>query len=139
MKRILLSASLALALSGTLVLAQSTPAPAAPAGKHFHHHSHDPQQEAAWLSKKLNLSSDQTAKLEPILADRDQKMTALWSNSSITPDEKKQQMRTIHENTKQQLATVLTPDQLEQMKSMHRHHHGAPGQGQPQAAPPAGL
>jgi periplasmic protein CpxP/Spy len=137
MKRILLSASLALALSGTLVLAQSTPAPA-PAGKHFHH-SHNPQQEAAWLSKKLSLSSDQTAKLEPILADRDQKMTALWSNASITPEEKKQQMRTIHESTKQQLATVLTPGQLEQMKSMHHHHHGAPGQGQPQAAPPAGL
>ena len=138
MKRILLSASLALALSGTLVFAQSTPAPA-PAGKHFHHHSRDPQQEAAWLSKKLNLSSDQTAKLEPILADHNQKMTALWSNTSITPEEKKQQMRTIHQNTKQQLATVLTPEQLEQMKSMHHHHHGAPGQGQPQAAPPTGL
>ena len=138
MKRILLSASLALALSGTLVFAQSTTAPA-PAGKHFHHHSHNPQQEAAWLSKKLSLSSDQTAKLEPILADRNQKMTELWSNTSITPEEKKQQMRTIHQNTKQQLATVLTPDQLEQMKSMHHHHHGAPGQGQPLAAPPAGL
>ena len=136
MKRILLSASLALALSGTLVFAQSTTAPA-PAGKHFHHHSHNPQQEAAWLSKKLSLSSDQTAKLEPILADRNQKMTELWSNTSITPEEKKQQMRTIHQNTKQQLATVLTPDQLEQMKSMHHHHHGAPGQ--PLAAPPAGL
>ena len=138
MKRILLSASLALALSGTLVFAQSTTAPS-PAGKHFHHHSHNPQQEAAWLSKKLSLSSDQTAKLEPILADRNQKMTELWSNTSITPEEKKQQMRTIHQNTKQQLATVLTPDQLEQMKSMHHHHHGAPGQGQPLAAPPAGL
>jgi protein CpxP len=139
MKHILLSASLALALSGTLVFAQSTTAPA-PAGKHFHHHSHNPQQEAAWLSKKLSLSSDQTAKLEPILSDRDQKMTALWGNTSITPEEKKQQMRTIHQNTQQQLATVLTPDQLEQMKSMHQHHHhGAPGQGQPQAAPPTGL
>lgn len=139
MKRILVSASLALALSGTLAFAQSTATTPAPTGKHYRHHQHDPQQEAAWLSKKLSLSSDQTAKLEPILADRDQKMTALWSNASITPEEKKQQMRTIHESAKQQLATVLTPGQLEQMKSMHHHHHGAPGQGQPQAAPPAGL
>ena len=139
MKRILLSASLALALSGTLVFAQSTTAPA-PAGKHFHHHSHNPQQEAAWLSKKLSLSSDQTAKLEPILADRNQKMTELWSNTSITPEEKKQQMRTIHQNTKQQLATVLTPDQLEQMKSMHHHQESAARTGiAPQAAPPTGL
>ncbi len=84
MKRILLSASLALALSGSLVFAQSTTTPA-PEGKHFHHHRPNPQQEAAWLSTKLNLSSDQTAKLEPILADRDQKMTALWSNTSTQP------------------------------------------------------
>ena len=143
MKRILLSTSLALVLSGTLAFAQSTTTPPpGPSGKHFHHHQHNPQQEAAWISKKLNLSSDQTAKLEPILADRDQKVTELWSNTSLTSEEKRQQMRTIHENSKQQLATVLTPDQIQQLKSMH-HHRGAPGQSQPQAqpqtAPPVGL
>jgi protein CpxP len=143
MKRILLSTSLALALSGTFAFAQSTTTPSStPAGKHFHHHAHNPQQEAAWLSKKLNLSSDQTAKLEPILADRSQKMAALHSNTSISHEEWKQQARTIHESTQQQLATVLTPEQLEQMKSMRHHRgHGAPNQTQPQTqtAPPAGL
>ena len=138
MKRILLSASLALVLSGTLASAQSTTTPA-PAEKHFRHHSHNPQQEAAWLSKKLNLSPDQTTKLEPILANRNQKMAALRSNTSLSPEELKQQRLAIHQDTKQQLATVLTPDQLQQMKSMHHHHHGAPTQSQPQAAPPAGL
>ncbi len=88
MKRILLSASLALALSGSLVFAQSTTTTPTPEGKHFRHNRPNAQQEAAWLSTKLNLSSDQTAKLEPILADRDQKMTALWSNTSLSPDEK---------------------------------------------------
>jgi protein CpxP len=141
MKRILLSASLALALSGSLVFAQSTTAPA-PEGKHFHHHSPNPQQEAAWLSTKLNLSSDQTAKLEPILADRDQKMSALWSNTSLSPDEKKTQMRTIHQDLKQQLSTVLTPEQLEQMKSLRHGHRGPhhPGsQPNSQAPAPSGL
>jgi protein CpxP len=138
MKRILLSASLVLALSGSLVFAQSTTTPASPAGKHFHHHRPNAQEEAAWLTKKLNLSSDQTAKLEPILADRDQKMSALWSNTSISQDEKKQQMRTIHQDLNQQLSTVLTPEQLEQMKSMHHGHHG-PHHPQSQTPPPSGL
>ncbi len=143
MKRILLSTALALVLSGTLALAQSTESPATTTptgGKHFHQHHHNPQREAAMLSKKLNLSSDQTAKLEPILADRDQKMTAIWSNTSLTPDEKKQQMRAIHQSTKQQLSTVLTPDQLEQLKAL-RHHRGGPNQPQatPQATPAPGL
>lgn len=139
MKRILLSASLVLALSGSLVFAQSTTTPApAPTGKHFHHHRPNAQEEAAWLTKKLNLSSDQTAKLEPILADRDQKMSALWSNTSISQDEKKQQMRTIHQDLNQQLSTLLSPDQIEQMKSMHHGHHG-PHHPQSQTPPPSGL
>jgi Spy/CpxP family protein refolding chaperone len=132
MKRILLSASLALALSGSVVFAQSTTTPT-PTGKHFRHHPPDPQQEAAWLSTKLNLSSDQTAKLEPILADRDQKMSALRSNTSLSPDEKKQQMRALHQDLKQQLSTVLTPEQLEQMKSLRHGHRG------PHQPPPSGL
>jgi protein CpxP len=143
MKRILLSTSLALVLSGTFVFAQSTTTTPSPSEKHYRHHPQDPQQQAAWLSKKLNLSPDQTAKLEPILADRSQKIAALRSNTTISHEEWKQQVRTIHESTKQQLATVLTPDQLQQMKAMHHHRHVAPGQtqpqGQPQAAPPAGL
>lgn len=146
MKRILLSASLVLALSCSLAFAQSAATPT-PTGKHFHHHSHDPQQQAAFLSKKLNLSADQTAKLEPILADRSQKIAALKSNTALSPEDRKQQKLAIHEATNQQLATVLTPDQLQQMNSMHRHHHGAPNQDQPQAqpqaqpqtAPPAGF
>jgi periplasmic protein CpxP/Spy len=137
MKRLLLSTSLALALSTTLVFAQqqdATPAPTANA----HRHAHNPQREAARLSKKLNLTSDQTAKLEPILADRDQKISALRNDTTITPVVMKQQMRAIHKDTKQQLATILTPDQLQQMKAL-RHGHGAPNQAPPSATPPAGL
>jgi periplasmic protein CpxP/Spy len=132
MKRILLSTSLALALSGGLVFAQSTTtAPAAPEGKHFHHHAHNPQQEAAWIGKKLNLSSDQTAKLEPIFADRQQKITALRADTSLTQDQRRQQFRTIHQNTQTQLATVLSPEQIQQLHSMHHAH----GQHQPLQQP----
>jgi Spy/CpxP family protein refolding chaperone len=132
MNRLLLSTSLALALSGSVALAQQaqqseTPAPAAK------YHASNPQRETARLSKKLNLSADQSAKLEPILADRDQKIAALKNNTTIAPVVMQQQMKAIHQQTRQQLSTVLTPDQLQQMKA--HHGHGAPTQTQPLTNP----
>ena len=117
MNRLLLSTSLALALSGSLAFAQQQDAVPTPAAKH--HHAHNPQRETAKLGKKLNLSSDQTAKLEPILADRQQKIAALRADTSLSPDQRRQQIRSIHQNTRPQLAGVLTPDQMQQLRSMH--------------------
>jgi periplasmic protein CpxP/Spy len=150
MKRILLTTALALALTGTAAFAQQTQpaapqdntATGAPAYHHGHHHHPSPQREAAFIGQKLNLSADQTAKLEPIFANRDQQFQALRQNSQLTPDQRHEQMKAIHESTKQQLATVLSPDQIQQLKEM-RHNHRGNGQwkGQPQqpAAPPSGV
>ena len=127
MKRTILSTALAIALSGA-AFAQQTP-PAAPqdtpgAPMHHGHHHPNPQKQAEMLSKRLNLSADQTAKLEPILADRDQKFQALMQNSSLTPDQRHEQMKAIHQSTEQQLASVLTPDQLQQLKTMRHGRRG---------------
>jgi periplasmic protein CpxP/Spy len=132
MNRILLSTSLALALSGSLAFAQQQDA--APATTAKRHHTHNPQHEAARLSKRLNLSSDQRAKLEPILADRDSKIAAITNDTTISSVVMKQQMKAIHQQTRQQLAAILTPEQLQQIKS-HRHGQGAPTQTQPQTQP----
>jgi transposase len=162
MKRMILSTALALSLTGAAAFAQQTqPATpqtdtqnntqadpgAAPMHHHRGHHRADPQHQAEFLSKKLNLSPDQTAKLQPILADRQQKFDALRQNSSLTPDQRHEQMKAIHQSTQQQLASVLSPDQLEQLKSMRHgrrggfgpHGHDAP-EAQPQpSASPTGL
>jgi Spy/CpxP family protein refolding chaperone len=138
MNRFILSTTLALVFSGALALAQQPDAATAPTSAKTHHHARNPQREAARLSKKLNLSSDQTAKLEPILADRDQKIAALKSDSTITPMIAQKQMHAIHQQTWQQLATILTPDQIQQLKSRH-HGHGAPAQTPPQPNPQAAL
>lgn len=154
MKHIILSAALTVALTGSAAFAQQTlPAPsqdaqtngqtnaqtaAEPANGHMRHHA-DPQHQAEFLSKKLNLTPDQTAKLEPILADRDQKFQALRQNTSLTPEQRHDQMKAIHQSTRQQLATVLTPDQLQQLKQMRHNHrgpHGPKGPAADQAQPP---
>jgi periplasmic protein CpxP/Spy len=135
MYRMLLSTSLALALATSIAFAQQAETPA-PATKY--HHAHNPQREAAKLSKKLNLSSDQSAKLEPILADRDNKISALKNDTTISAVAMKQQMQAIRQQTRQQLATVLTPDQMQQLRSMHHGHRSGQQQQSAPTTPQAG-
>jgi Spy/CpxP family protein refolding chaperone len=143
MKRTLLTVAFTLAFTGAAFAQQSQPTlPDAQTGNapYHHHHAPNPQRQAEFLSKKLNLSADQTAKLAPIFADRDQKFQALRQDQSLTPQQRHEQMRAIHENTEQQMATVLSPDQLEQLKAMRHDHRGnwqrGPN-GDNQAPPPA--
>ncbi|HZL27349.1 MAG TPA: hypothetical protein VFC39_12570 [Acidobacteriaceae bacterium] len=137
MKRILFPAALVLALSGGLAFAQEpTPPPQqapAPIVRPHQHHAQDPHRAAMRLSKQLNLTPDQTAKIEPIFADRDQKIAALRSDDQTDPRTLHKQMRAIQRDTQQQLVGVLTPEQLEQMRSMHHGHHGSPEQPAPQS------
>jgi periplasmic protein CpxP/Spy len=137
MKRTLLPAALALALIGSVAFAQQTqttpanPPAGAPNGQWHHGHHHpNPQREAEFLTKKLNLSSDKTAQLEPIFATRDEQMKALFQNTALTPEQRHEQMKTIHQNTLQQLSTVLTPEQIQEMKQFHHGGHHGQWQGQ---------
>jgi Spy/CpxP family protein refolding chaperone len=142
MNRTLLAATLVLALSGGVAIAQQ-PAPAPdgqqPSPHQFHHRQPSPQREAEHLSKRLNLSPDQTAKLEPIFANRDQQMETIRSNGQLTQQDAHMQMRALMKTTNDQLSSVLTPDQMQQMRQMRRGPHGMHGQwqgGQQQAPPP---
>ncbi len=127
MKRNFVSATLALALvlpfAGSVAFAQATdPAAQNTAQTAPAHSRHSPHKMAMKLGRKLNLSADQTAKLEPILAERQQKMQALKADATLSPDQMKAQRHAIAKNTHDELAGVLTPDQMEQMKSMHKRH-----------------
>lgn len=144
MKRLLVPAALAFVLAGGVAVAQNptTPPPGSPppdGQRHFRHHPPNPQREAEHISKALNLSPEQTAKLEPIFASRDEQMKALWQNQQLAPQDKHQQMHAIDKSTHEQLATVLTPDQMQQLKSMHHGRGEGPHghHGQPLTPPPA--
>ncbi|WP_035351145.1 hypothetical protein [Edaphobacter aggregans] len=146
MKRILLSSALALSLAATAALAQqpaqstqpsgdtTTQQPAGHNGHHFRHHKMDPQKAAQHIGKRLNLSADQTAKLEPIFTNQQQKMAALHSDTSLTKAQRREQARAIFKDTHDQLSQVLTPDQMQQLNSMHRGFRGGKHQ-QPQQQP----
>ena len=122
MKRCLSIAALVFALGTSIAFAQmSAPDTTAPA--QVRRHAPNPHKAAMRMGQQLGLSADQTAKLEPILADRQQKVQALRADTSLTDAQRKQQMKTIHQTARLQLSNVLTPDQMKGMKAMH-HAHG---------------
>lgn len=147
MKRLFVPAALALALTGSVAVAQNPTTPPPDGQHHFNHqrghHAPNPQRQAEHIGKELNLSPDTTAKLTPIFASRDEKMKALWqSRQDGQQQDMRQQMHAIQKSTNEQLATVLTPDQLQQLKSMHHEHgdhmhRGAHGQPLTPQLPPA--
>ncbi len=144
MKHIVIATSLALSLSFGAAFAQQT-APSSPdastqaaPGGGYHHHTPNPQKQAEHLARQLNLTPDQTARIEPILASRDQQVEALRANQQLTPQDRHQQMRSINEQAQQGMNGVLTPDQMAQLKAMRHHgHQGGNGDAQASQAPSA--
>lgn len=138
MKRFVLTAALSLAVSGPIALAQQPAAPPSSdvqdsprGGPGGHRHAPDPHRQALMLGKRLNLTTDQTTRLEPILADRQSKIEALRSSSSTDEKSRHQQMRSIQEDTQTKLANVLTPEQLGELKEMRGGMMGRHGRGGP--------
>jgi protein CpxP len=120
MKRTLSLAALVLAvstLSVTATAAFAQQASEAPTAKHAG--KHNPHKAAMKISHELGLSPDQTAKLEPILAERRSKMEALSADTSLTDAQRKQQRRTIAQSTRMQMGNVLSPDQMKQLNQIH--------------------
>lgn len=84
------------------------------------------------LTKALDLTPDQQAKLKPIFEDRRDKMKALRDDASVTPDQKKEKAKAIMDATNDQIKAILTPDQLPKYEKFlaeikeHRKHQEAP-------------
>jgi protein CpxP len=136
MRHVFLPAVLAITLTSGLAFAQAPAPGTTDTTPQVRRHAHNPHREAMKMSQRLNLSADQTAKLEPILASRDEKAATLRGNTALSLQDTKMQMRAIHRETRQQLNAVLTPEQMQQLKTMRRGH-GAPQQGSTPAITPS--
>ncbi len=133
MNRIALPTTLAIVLAGSMAFAQQA-TPAAPVTAAPPVHAANPRHQAAKLAKELNLTPDQTAKIEPILADRDQKIAALRTDTTLPPNALKKQMHVIQKTAKEQMDAVLTPEQAEQLKTL-QHAHSPASKPAPAATP----
>jgi Spy/CpxP family protein refolding chaperone len=94
------------------------------------------------LTKKLNLTPDQVTQVKAIEDDSRKQMTALHSDTSLTPDEKKPKMRAIHQASQDKIRALLTDDQKTkydalqaEMRERMENRHGGPGGPPPPPAP----
>jgi Spy/CpxP family protein refolding chaperone len=84
------------------------------------------QSHFQWLSQQLNLTTDQQAKLQPVFQNEEQQIKAIRENSTLSEDQKHDQIRQIHDSFQPQVQSVLTPGQkqkLEQLEEQGRQRH----------------
>jgi len=114
-----------LAFLPCLALAQSTTntnQPSCTGPKQWQHHPQSPEQQLAWLTTKLGLSDTQQGQIGPVLVSRDEQLKALHENTSLTDEQKYEQMKALFESTNQQIVSFLNPAQVAQFKELHQHH-----------------
>jgi periplasmic protein CpxP/Spy len=98
-------------------------------------HAPNPQRQAKRMGKKLGLSSDQVAKIEPILADRAQQVQSVRADTTLAPQDRTAKLRGIHQDSDSKIEALLSDSQkqaYEQLKQSRKAHRQ-----QQQAAAPA--
>jgi Spy/CpxP family protein refolding chaperone len=89
----------------------------------------DPTRQLERLTRELSLTSDQQDKIKPLLAERQQKMQALMQDQSLSPEDRRTQMRSIMEGTNNSIKANLADDQKQKFETMQqqRMRRGGPG------------
>ena len=110
----LLPLSLALGLTLTVLpVKASWPGAAQTAEKGDVKKKHDHLQEAV---NQLSLSDDQRGKVKDVFDDAKSKREAIWNDSSLNSEQKKDKMKSLHQETLAKVNEVLTPEQRAQLK-----------------------
>lgn len=72
------------------------------------------------FAKDLNLTAEQKAKLEAIRAENKTKLEALRADNSLTKEQKRAKMQELMKAQQEQMKAILTPEQLEKMKTTRK-------------------
>lgn len=95
-------------------------------------HAPNPANAARHLGKQLGLSQDQVTQLEPILADREQQVASVRSDTSLTPRDRRAKLRSIQQESRGKIEALLTDAQKQQFEQMLQDRRARRHQ-QPQA------
>jgi hypothetical protein len=82
------------------------------------HREANPEKQAKHLGKKLGLSRDQVAQMEPILADRLQQMQRLRADTSLAMHDRRVKAKGIMKESKNKIEAVLNDTQKQQFEEM---------------------
>ena len=118
--------------SGSILLAQDQSAPPAVSSQSQQPaHVPNPQHQAKRMAKELGLTPDQVSKIEPILADRDQQVQSLRSDTTLAPSDRKAKMHGIRQESDSRIEAVLNDtqkqqyEQIKQSRKANRHQQTA--------------
>jgi len=109
-----------------------------------------PEQRLKRMTSDLNLTADQRAKVKPILEKEQKEMEALRTDSKLSPQEKREKFRGIHEASLNQIRPLLNDSQRKEFDSMQQQigprggrppefsfrDRGRPDAGGPNGGPP---
>jgi Spy/CpxP family protein refolding chaperone len=74
------------------------------------------------FSKELGLTSSQQEQMTKIRAEYSSQFQALRDDNSLSKDQKKEKMQELRKAQMEKMKTVLTPEQMDKMKSMRKGH-----------------
>jgi Spy/CpxP family protein refolding chaperone len=112
----------ALALGFTVPSIRAQEAPEAPKKEH------GPRgNDVQVMKEKLGLTDAQVEQIKQIREDARAQMEKLKKDESLSKEDKMAAMKKIREATKAKVDAVLTPEQLEKAKALHRDGPGGPG------------
>jgi periplasmic protein CpxP/Spy len=141
LKHSLLALTLAAGMCAASAVAQDAPNQAPPnndqqsamAGPGGGHRHFDPEKRTEMLTKHLNLTSDQQAKVLDIFKSEQSQMESLHSDSSLSQQDRHSKMMDIHKTSNDQIRALLDPDQQKKFDAMQNRqwqgHHQDGDQG----------
>ncbi|MGC1784233.1 MAG: hypothetical protein WA708_17050 [Acidobacteriaceae bacterium] len=75
------------------------------------------------LTKMLNLTDSQQQQMLPILQDQQTQMESIRNNTSLSPQQRREQMRTLMMDTHQKLEALMTDSQKQQFEQAMQQRH----------------
>src|SRR5690349_24992526 len=97
---------------------QNQPSGTPPAEEWRGHKMRSPDEQLQHMTKTLNLTADQQAKIKPILEERQQKISALMQDNSLSREDRRAKFGEIHSSSSQQIRAILTADQQQKLDQM---------------------
>jgi Spy/CpxP family protein refolding chaperone len=100
----------------------------------------DARKQMTRLSRKLQLTPEQAARIEPLLQGRQQQMVQLRGDASLAPRDLHKRLRALRQDTDGQIQAILTGSQrqrYQQMQQAAMQKHKGSKQGAPGANPGA--
>jgi periplasmic protein CpxP/Spy len=97
------------------------------------HKAPDPQRQTRRMAKKLALTADQQAKIEPIFADRDQQVATLRANTTLAPKDRKVQIHSVVRDSDNKITALLSDTQKQQYEQLKQDRRAKRQQRQSEA------